>query len=87
MANTYTGVVQNMASQSALGVGIGNYGPWTGYTILNNGILLELGGHSDAVCDGIEGAIVRSGAKTKEDVLRILGEIAAQVETVKPMAQ
>ena len=61
-------------------------GRWTGMTILRNGTPLTLGGHSDAVVDFIEAAVVRSGAKTKDEVLRVLDRLAAEVSQsqVKP---
>lgn len=54
-------------------------GPWKSMTILRNGTPLDLGGHSDRVTDFIEAAIVRSGAGTKQDVLKVLDQLAAEV--------
>ncbi|MBI3619024.1 hypothetical protein HY213_03260 [Candidatus Peregrinibacteria bacterium] len=58
-------------------------GQWKSTTILGNSKGLELGGHSDAVCDGIAAAIVHSGAETKEDVLKVLERIASEVSDVQ----
>lgn len=57
-------------------------GPWTGQLLLSDGTRVKLGHHSDDVEEIIEAAILDSGAKTKEDVLQALHQLAVDMKQV-----
>jgi len=54
-------------------------GSWATHTILHDGTPLSLRGHSSDVDECIGPLVFRSGASTREDVLKVLGALAADV--------